>query len=261
MIRPRTEKRNDNKKKKKTEEIKKAYDHAHNVGERHHMKVRLQVPEELGYLTGGTLVDIGCGSGRFLQYFMLTLRKKFCVGLDLSKPTIHATKNRFTKIGLDANLIICDAQKLPFADNTFDVAWSTDMIEHIPSTPKGVHEIVRVSKDKIAICVPNKLCPIDMSRVAELLGAHHPPEIENYVTRFQLKRMLQNSGIEEETLVIVEKSFLPIGWLFVNRKILLPTSLVKFLTSLEVFLEKTPLKYTAGVIVTCCRKKRFGDRL
>jgi ubiquinone/menaquinone biosynthesis C-methylase UbiE len=251
----RTKNRDGNNNARKLEEVKQAYNHAHNMGERHHMQVRLQVPEELGYLTGETLVDIGCGSGRFLQYFTLEKVRKICIGLDVSKTTIHATKRRFKKIGLNANLIICDAQKLPFADNTFDVAWSTDMIEHLPNTRKGVHEIVRVSKDKIAICVPNKLCPIDMSHIAELLGAHHPPEIENYVTRFQLKRMLQNSGIKEVTLVIVEKSFLPIGWLFVNRKILLPMSLVKLLMSLEGFLEKTPLRYTAGVIVSCCRKK------
>ena len=67
-----------------------------------------------------------------------------------------------------------------------------------------------------------------MSRIAELFGSHQPPEIENYVSRFQLRKMLQNAGIKKETVVILEKSFFPIGWVFVNKKMLLPMILVRF---------------------------------
>ena len=124
----------------------------------------------------------------------------------------------------------------------------------MPSSPRGVQEIVRVSKDKVVICVPNKLNPVDMSRIAEVFGSHHPPEIEVYLTRFQLNRMLQNSGIKKETIVIVEKSFLPLGWLFVNKKTLLPMSLVRASIFVEGFIEKTPVKHMAGVVVSCSRK-------
>ena len=239
----------------KSDDVEHAYKYAYDVGTRHHMDARLQVPEELGYFVGETLVDVGCGGGRFLQYFKCKKNIKFCVGLDLWKNQVHSTKRRFKKEGVDAHLIICDAQRMPFADNTFDIAFSTDMIEHLPDTAKGVKDIVRVSKDKVVICAPNKLNPVDMSRVAEIFGAHVPPEIEEYVTRFQLDKMLQNSGIDKETIVLAERSFLPIGWLFVNRKTLLPMSLVRFSVFVEGFLERTPLiKHTAGVVVSCSRK-------
>jgi ubiquinone/menaquinone biosynthesis C-methylase UbiE len=248
------------KKQKENSEIEQARKHAYKVGEEHHMQARLKTPEDLGYFVGETLVDVGCGSGRFLHYFKVQKKIKFCVGLDLSKRVVHATKRRFKEEGLHANLIVCDAERLPFADNTFDIAFSTDMIEHLPHIPKGVHEIVRVSKDKVVICVPNKLNPVDMSRVAEIFGSHHPPEIEEYVTRFQLRKMLQNAGIKEETLVIAEKSFLPIGWLFVNKKTLLPMNLVRSSVFVEGFLEKTPLvKHMAGVVVSCSRKASSGN--
>jgi ubiquinone/menaquinone biosynthesis C-methylase UbiE len=239
----------------KNNDTEHSYEHAHELGTQHHMNARLQVPEELGYFSGETLVDVGCGSGRFLKYFKCEKNIGFCVGLDLSKGAVYATKRKLQKEGVDAHLIICDAQRMPFANNTFDIAFSTDMIEHLPSTPKGVKDIVRVSKDKVVICAPNKLNPVDMSRIAEIFGAHVPPEIEEYVTRFQLDKMLQNSGINKETVVLTERSFLPIGWLFVNKKTLLPMSLVKLSVFVEGFLEKTPLiRHAAGVVVSCSRK-------
>ena len=247
-------------KQKENNKIEQARKHAYKVGEHHHMQARLKTPEELGYFAGETLIDVGCGYGRYLLYFKLQKKIKFCVGLDLKKKAIHSTKRLLKEKGLDVPLVIGDAQNLPFEDNTFDIAFSTDMIEHLPSTPRGVQEVVRVSKDKVTICVPNKLNPIDMSRIAEVFGAHHPPEIENYVTRFQLRKMLQNAGIKKETITIVEKSFLPLGWLFVNKKTLLPMSLVRSSVFVEGFLEKTPLlKHMAGVVVSCGRKASSGN--
>jgi ubiquinone/menaquinone biosynthesis C-methylase UbiE len=250
----------DSKKKQKENEIENARKRAYELGERHHMQARLKTPDELGYFVGETLIDVGCGYGKYLRYFKLRKKIKICVGLDLKKKAVHSTKRLFREKGIDVPLIIGDAQNLPFEDDTFDIAFSTDMVEHLPSSPKGVQEIVRVSKDKVVICVPNKLNPVDMSRIAEVFGSHHPPEIENYLTRFQLNRMLQNAGIKKETIVMVEKSFLPLGWLFVNKKTLLPMSLVRASIFVEGFLEKTPLKHMAGVVVSCGRKTSSGSR-
>ena len=249
------------KKQKENNQIKNARKRAYELGERHHMQARLKTPDELGYFVGETLIDIGCGYGKYLRYFKLQKKIKNCVGLDLKKKAVHSTKRLFREKGIDVPLIIGDAQNLPFKDDTFDIAFSTDMVEHLPSSPKGVQEIVRVSKDKVVICVPNKLNPIDMSRIAEVFGSHHPPEIEHYLTRFQLNRMLQNSGIKKETVVMVEKSFLPLGWLFVNKRTMLPMSLVSASIFVEGFLEKTPLvKHMAGVVVSCGRKASSGSR-
>jgi ubiquinone/menaquinone biosynthesis C-methylase UbiE len=123
---------------------------------------------------GETLIDIGCGYGKYLCYFKLQKKIKNCVGLDLKKKAIHSTKRLFRKRGIDIPLILGYAQNLPFKDDTFDVAFSTDMVEYLPNSPKGVDEIIKVSKDKVVVCIPNKLNPIDMNCIAEVFGAHHP---------------------------------------------------------------------------------------
>jgi ubiquinone/menaquinone biosynthesis C-methylase UbiE len=246
----------DNKKEQKeNNEIEKARKRMYQFGEKHHMEARLITPEQLGYFEGETLVDVGCGYGKYLRYFKLQKKIKFCVGVDLKKKAIHSTKRLFRNEGIDVPLIIGDAQNLPFEDYAFDIAFSTDVVEHLPNKSRGIREIVRVSKDKVVVCVPNKLNPVDMSHVAEVFGTYHPPEIEDYLTRFQLTKMLQNSGIKTATIVMVEKSFLPLGWFFVNKRMLLPMSLVRSSVFLEALFEKLPLlKHMAGVLVSCSRK-------
>jgi len=243
------------KKRKENKKIEQARKGMYNFGEKHHMEARLKTPDQLGYFNGETLIDVGCGYGKYLRYFKLQKKIKFCVGVDLKKKAIHSTRRLFRNQGVDAPLIIGDAQNLPFEDYAFDIAFSADVVEHLPNKSKGIQEIVRVSKDKVVVCVPNKLNPVDMSHVAKAFGTHNPPEIEEYLTRFQLIKMLQNSGMKTETIVIVEKSFLPLGWLFVNKRILLPMNLVNFSVFLEALFERFPLlKHMAGVLVSCGRK-------
>lgn len=227
-------------------------DEREELGEWHHMHARLKIPEELGYLKGETLVDVGCGNGRYLLYFKRSNKIRFCVGLDLSKHSIYLVNRLLKAKGFQVPLIIGDAENMPFVNNFFDIVFSTDVIEHLPHPPKGIQEIVRISKDKIIICTPNKLCPLDMSRFASIFGSHIPPSIEKYVTRFQLMKMLQNSGLEQENIIMLETSFMPLGWILVNRKLSVPMRLVNFLMFIENFLEKTPLvKHIAGVLVAC----------
>jgi len=225
------------------------------LGEWHHMHVRLKIPEELGFLKGERLVDVGCGNGRYLYHFKRLKRTRLCVGLDMSRQSIHLANERLRKRGFHVGLLVGDCENMPFRTGAFDVVFSTDVIEHLPHPSKGTQEIVRVSEDKVIICTPNKLCPLDMSRFAQIFGSHIPPPIERYVTRFQLTKMLQNSGIKQGNIIMLETSFLPLGWILVNRKLSVPMKLVKFLLFVENFLEKVPLlNRTAGVLVACCKK-------
>lgn len=219
------------------------------------MHARLKIAEELGYLKGERLVDVGCGNGRYLYYFKQSNKIRFCVGLDISKKSVYFTKERLRKSGFQAALLVGDAENLPFQSDAFDIAFSTDVIEHLPQLSKGIQEIVRVSEDKVIICTPNKLCPLDMSRFAQIFGSRVPPPVEKYVTRFQLMKILQKSGLKQKDIIISETSFLPLGWILVTRKLSIPMKLVKFLIFVEKFLEKAPLvKHTAGVLVACCKK-------
>lgn len=93
-----------------------------------------------------TLLDVGCGTGRYLTHF-LSLGKT--VGVDISKPMLEqAEKNTNGR----ATLIQADAENLPFKDNTFDVVTCSYLLENLngpKDNPKKVlNEMYRVTKKK-----------------------------------------------------------------------------------------------------------------
>ena len=77
---------------------------------------------------GELVVDLGCGSGRALLWnrdLGATM-----VGIDIS-PFFSQDARQ------DMDLMLGDLRKLPFADNTFDKAWSLDVLEHL--SPDALH--------------------------------------------------------------------------------------------------------------------------
>ena len=95
---------------------------------------------------GEVVIDLGCGSGRALQWnrdFVATL-----VGIDIS-PFF----SQEARTGVD--LLLGDLRKLPFEDATFDKAWSLDVLEHLsPDALEGMlREANRVLKPGGALFV------------------------------------------------------------------------------------------------------------
>lgn len=54
------------------------------------------------------------------------------------------------------NFIRADAENLPIADKTFDIACLNEVLEHIPNPVQALKEAARVAKSKIIITVPNE---------------------------------------------------------------------------------------------------------
>ena len=71
---------------------------------------------------GDLVVDLGCGSGRALVWNRDLGAES--VGIDIS-PFFSADARR------DVPLLLGDLRRLPFADATFDKAWSLDVLEHL----------------------------------------------------------------------------------------------------------------------------------
>ena len=81
---------------------------------------------------GELVVDLGCGSGRALLWnrdLGATM-----VGIDISPFFSHDARE-------EMDLMLGDLRKLPFADNTFDKAWSLDVLEHL--SLEALHGMLR----------------------------------------------------------------------------------------------------------------------
>jgi len=77
------------------------------------------------------LVDIGCGTGRFLDFVKQVWPRLPAIGLDLSEAYIRHAKGhlkRWSRI----NLIVANAEALPAPDNSFDAVTSIFMLHELP---------------------------------------------------------------------------------------------------------------------------------
>ena len=92
------------------------------------------------------IIDIGCGSGRFIKYIQTKYPYKSIVGIDPSSAILAAD----SLIGADEKitLIQAAADNIPFSDEHFDFGYSLGVLHHIPDTTKALNDCVKkIKKD------------------------------------------------------------------------------------------------------------------
>lgn len=98
---------------------------------------------------GASFLDVGCGAG----YNMLLAKKsKSCdvTGVD-PNPYYHGVgrvtdQNKEYQLGTNLPILKASSEELPFDDNTFDVVFSSHVLEHIIDKDKALKEMSRVLK-------------------------------------------------------------------------------------------------------------------
>ena len=86
------------------------------------------------------VLDLGCGTGLFLKW--LREISKDVVGVDISKNMLRKAKQR------DANVILADAENLPFREKVFDAVFAVTVLQLIPDKSKAFFELLKTLKDK-----------------------------------------------------------------------------------------------------------------
>ena len=75
------------------------------------------------------VLDLGCGSGRHVVYFA---EQGFDVsGIDLSEEGVEMTNQWLKEKGLLGKAVAASADKLPFAENEFEVVISFGVLDHV----------------------------------------------------------------------------------------------------------------------------------
>jgi SAM-dependent methyltransferase len=105
------------------------------------------------------LLDIGCGEGVYLD--ALSSHSTNVVGIDLSVDHLNSAREHLAHP--NTHLAHTKAQRLAFADNTFDAIILIETLEHLTAGPAVIAEIARVLRreGQLLISVPNKLFPIE----------------------------------------------------------------------------------------------------
>lgn len=146
---------------------------------------------------GKDLLDIGCGTGRFL-YEARNLGYRVS-GIDFNSESIRIAKKRF---GLnEVERLSVDALSAKYPEKKFDVISFFEVLEHMEDPNKFISQVKTMLKPggTIALSVPNR------ERVLDSLGeGDYPP---HHLTRWSKKALrifLEKNGFEVRTLKVKE---------------------------------------------------------
>jgi SAM-dependent methyltransferase len=90
-----------------------------------------------------SVLDLGCGAGNSLDLFRKYDPNIAWVGLDIeNSPEVQTRKLR------DANFATYDGTHIPFADNTFDLIYCKQVLEHVRYPQRFMSEAARVLRPK-----------------------------------------------------------------------------------------------------------------
>lgn len=96
----------------------------------------------MGPLKGKRFLDLGAGKGRFL--IVLAQAGISAIGLELNPAYIGEAKQRALDAGVSIDIREGKVEALPFADNSFDDANASEVIEHVESPELMLKELYRV---------------------------------------------------------------------------------------------------------------------
>jgi SAM-dependent methyltransferase len=185
---------------------------------------------------GGRVLEVGCGAGTDLARF--ARGGAIVSGVDLSSSAIALAKQNFEQQGLKADLREADGERLPFADDTFDLVYAHGVVQYTAHPQKLVDECQRVLKPggEAVFQVYNRISWLNaLSKLMKVPLEHDdaPVLLKYSAGEFrQLLRRFRDVRIVEERFPV--KSRLHGGWkgtlfntFFVGAFNALPRSLVR----------------------------------
>lgn len=112
--------------------------------ERERYRLEPYVPAFAGFerWRGKDVLEVGVGLGTDFVRFVRA--GAVATGIDLTEAAVDAVRRRLELEGLDARLLVADAEALPFDDASFDLVYSYGVLHHTPDTQQALREIRRV---------------------------------------------------------------------------------------------------------------------
>src|SRR4029077_14329966 len=93
---------------------------------------------------GRTVLEVGCGAGVDLARF--ARGGATVAGVDLAASAIDLARANFEQQGLQGRFEIADGERLPFADNSFDLVYAHGVVQYTANPRRLVEECRRVLK-------------------------------------------------------------------------------------------------------------------
>ena len=158
---------------------------------------------------GVKVLDVGCGGGYACEF--LAQRRAVVSGTDIMAESLQEARNHAEENNLEIEYKLCNAERLPFNDQTMDAVTCFDVLEHIPTKVQTLGEIYRVLKpggwlffDTFNKTFWSKLFMIWLGEILIRFiprGTHHWPL---FISPADLRVLLENLGFTDMELAGVK---------------------------------------------------------
>jgi SAM-dependent methyltransferase len=103
----------------------------------------------------GLLLDVGCGPGNITLKIAQRCTQLLLAGVDYSANMVQAARRAAGEHGLENRVFFSEgsADRIPFADGTFDVVLSNSVLHHLTNPSTAFEEMLRVTKPDGAVLV------------------------------------------------------------------------------------------------------------
>jgi len=151
----------------------------------------------------GVTLDIGCGTGYFLE--ALHSKNRGCVGMDISEGMLAVARQR---LGKKFPLVQGDACALPFIDQSFSSIMCARVLTHINDPERAVEEISRVAARKALVAISDidpehryvaTKVPSDEGSL-EIETFKHEPEFLLRLTKAKGFKLLERINFRADTM-------------------------------------------------------------
>lgn len=137
---------------------------------------------------------VTCGGSGLDAHFLARAGARVLTA-DLSLGAAKRARERARRFGLDVTAIVADAERLPFADGTFDVAFVHDGLHHLADPREGVRELARVSRAAVSINEPARALVTEVAvRAGLALGREDAGNIVMRLDPEDVVRELERAG-------------------------------------------------------------------
>jgi ubiquinone/menaquinone biosynthesis C-methylase UbiE len=149
---------------------------------------------------GDRALDIGCGTGEFTAAMAQAGAR--AIGIEVAEAALDRARTRHPE--LDFRLVPIDGE-LPLEDAAFDLAWASEVIEHVPDTSRWLSEVRRVLAPggRLLVTTPShgrlRVAFGGIERFSEPLGDHL-----HLYTKRSLRTVLDEFGFGDVRVCAVE---------------------------------------------------------
>lgn len=139
------------------------------------------------------LLEVGCGSGYYSEVFAhLVPGGVRYTGIDYSEAMIARARSRYPAAAFE----VADATRLPYPDNTFDIAFNGVSLMHIIDYPAAIREAARVAG---RYCILHTVPVFDRHQTTYLRKfAYGAPVVEVVFDKNELMVLCHDAGLRLE---------------------------------------------------------------